>query len=64
MNTHKCCKCGKKAVAKVNDKVWLCAECAMDATITSLSMGQPVVQALKGEVQCLIVPTGPQHNNN
>jgi len=53
----KCDKCYGKAVARINGRFYVCAECAEQATIESLSIGAPVIQAIKGEPKYLLIPT-------
>jgi len=62
MEDKRCAVCGKKAIAKVNGKAWLCDEHATEATIFSLKIGQPVIWANRGEPQYLLMPTGGHRN--
>lgn len=61
-DVKRCFKCGKRAVARVNDNVWLCDKHAMEATALSLEIGQPVIWANRGEPQYLLMPTGVHRN--
>jgi hypothetical protein len=62
MDVKRCYKCGKKAIARVNGKAWVCDEHATEATIISLKIGQPVIWASRGDPQYMLMPTGG-HNN-
>ena len=60
-DVKRCSKCGKRAIATVNDKVWLCDKHAKEATIFSLEIGQPVIWTNRGDPQYLLVPIGSNH---
>ena len=62
MEAKRCIICGKKAAARINNKVWLCDECALQAIILSLKTGTPVICANRGSPQYLLIPAGG-HNN-
>jgi len=62
MEDKRCAICGKKGVARVNDNAWLCEEHALQATMLSLKIGQPVVWANRGDPQYLMMPTGIHRN--
>ena len=64
MSSHRCDKCGKRAVARANGRFWLCGECVEKAAVASLSLGEPLIQAVQGEPRYLIIPTGVGHRNN
>jgi hypothetical protein len=64
MEDKRCYKCGCKAVAKMNGTTWLCEYHAQEATITSLSLGAPVIWANRGDPQYLLIPTGVKHGRN
>jgi len=64
MTIKRCDKCGARAVARMNGRYLLCSRCAEKAAIASLSMGAPVLEAVRGEPRYLIIPTGPGHSDN
>jgi len=53
----KCVKCGRTGIARINAGVWLCYKCAMEATIFSLNIGQPVIWARRSDPQFVLMPT-------
>ena len=52
-----CAICGKRAAARVNGQAWLCATHTRELAALSLMAGIPVLQAVRGEPQSLIMPT-------
>ena len=52
-----CAICGRKAAARANGVAWLCAGHAHEVVMLSLMCGQPVVGAIQGEPQYLLMPT-------
>lgn len=60
---HKCCKCNKRAVAIINGKAYVCGKHAQEATVKSLALGEPVIQAVRGEPRFLLVPVGSRNAN-
>ena len=52
-----CIVCGKPGQAKLNGEFLLCCEHAREVTILSLMSGQTVMEAVRGELRFLLVPT-------
>ena len=58
-----CIVCGKRGQAKLNGEFWLCCEHAHEVTILSLMFGQTVIEAVRGELRFLLVPTSAVSKN-
>ncbi len=59
-----CHYCNKRAVCRVNNKVYVCGDHAEQLAIASLRVNSPVVMACQGEPQYLLIPAGVGHGNN
>jgi len=61
-NNKRCVICGRRGIAKVNGKAWLCEQHAQEATTFSLKIRQPVIWALRGTPRYLLMPAGIHRN--
>lgn len=58
METDKrCIICGERGQAKLDGEFWLCAQHAHERIFATLMSGQPVMKAVRGVPQYLLVPT-------
>ena len=64
METEKrCVICGEPGQAKLNGEFWLCAHHAHELVFATLRAGQPVMEAIKGKPQYLLVPSSTLSKN-
>ena len=52
----KCYRCGKEAVVKVNGRWLMCEKCQLEFSVEVLNSGKPLVIAIQGEPQALLIP--------
>jgi len=65
MNTSKACIiCGRRGQARLNGQFWLCGEHAQELVILSLMSGVPVMEAIRGKPQYLLMPTSSAISKN
>ena len=63
MSQYKCDKCGARAKARVNGRVFLCQECIAEFTEVCLMHRLPVLHCVRGEPQFLAVPVNERSMN-
>ena len=56
-NRNRCIICRRPGKAKLNGAFWLCCEHAHGVVVASLMIGQPVMEAVRGEPRYLLMPT-------
>jgi len=55
-NDKKCTKCGKTTLVLVDDKHWLCGDCAIKTAIAALGVGIAMVSTSNGIAKMTIWP--------